>query len=127
MDFSSIILFKEQGKDVTFDTLLKDIYITSKSKKEGIQAIVDLTIGKIKNAADAAMLGSTVVEYLEVGVKNDDQLVKLAQIVQRATARVSSKSESELGLTPEEILDLREDANRILEEANLALEEVQDR
>ena len=47
----------------------------------------------------------TIKEYLEINVKNDEQLVKLATVVQRimaAEGRISSDSGDEFGLTEAE-------------------------
>ena len=53
-------------------------------------------------------------EYLEINVKNDDQLVKVAGIVQRIIAAESKgSSEDEYGLTEsekEQLMDAIEDA-----------------
>lgn len=108
MDFSSITVFvDESGNPVTFDKILQEIHTTSRSKKGKIQAIVEDLTGKIKNAGDAAIVGPTIVDLLEVGVKNDDQLVKLAQIVQRATTRTTLDSkDGTAGLSDEEKREL---------------------
>lgn len=118
MDFSTIKLFDdESGNAIMFDTLLKDIYKTSKSKKGSIESIVNNMIDKVKNAADAAMLGPVIAEYVEIGIKNDDQLVKLAQIIQRATARVTVGLEKGSGgLTSEEVLELKQIARETVTE-----------
>lgn len=108
MDFSSIKMFDDEGKAITFDVLLRDIYVTSKKKKLSIDDIVAKLIVNVKNATDAAMLGPVIAEYVEVGIKNDDQLVKLAQIVQRATMKATSTSGEEMGLSEEEVLELKQ-------------------
>ena len=56
----------------------------------------------IKNIGDATILVPMIAEYMDISVKNDDALIKMAAIVQRAVARnQTGESSSEL-LTEEE-------------------------
>ena len=57
----------------------------------------------IKDGDTAVQLVPMIKEYLEINVKNDDQLVKMAGIVQRLiSAEQKSSSEDEFGLSEEE-------------------------
>jgi hypothetical protein len=61
-------------------------------------------VGFIKDGDTAVQIIPMLKEYLEINVKNDEQLVKLATIVQRITAaekRVSA-DEGEFGLSEQE-------------------------
>jgi hypothetical protein len=73
------VLFK--GK--TLGDLFGEIYDNSaRTRKQLKDLILDLT--KLVNTpADAQRIIPLVKEYMEIGIKNDDQLVKLATIVQR--------------------------------------------
>ena len=73
------ILFK--GK--TLGDLFGEIYDNSaRTRKQLKDLILDLT--KLVNTpADAQRIIPLIKEYMELGIKNDDQLVKLATIVQR--------------------------------------------
>lgn len=118
MDFSEIELFKnEDGTTVTFDELLKDIYTTSRRKKTALDSLTDNISAKIKTANDAAVLGPIVAEYVQAGIKNDDQLVKLAQVIQRATMRIKPGGDADGigGLSEEEKRELMQAASEILE------------
>ena len=55
----------------------------------------------IKNISDATIIVPIIKEYLEVSVKNDEHLIKMAAIVQRAMSRQESKADGVL-LTEEE-------------------------
>ena len=50
---------------------------------------------------DATVVVPLIKEYLEIGVKNDEHLIKMAAIVQRAQSR-STDGSSEMLLTEEE-------------------------
>lgn len=73
-----------EGK--TFSDLMKDIYDNQSKKKDQIFTLVTELSGYVKTAQDAAMIVPLIKEYLEVGVRNDEQLVKLAAIFQKIMA-----------------------------------------
>ena len=57
----------------------------------------------IKDGDTAVQIVPMIKEYLEINVKNDDQLVKMAGIVQRLiSAESKAGSEDEYGLSEEE-------------------------
>jgi predicted nucleotide-binding protein (sugar kinase/HSP70/actin superfamily) len=78
MDFD-VEIFK--GK--TFSELMKDIYSNSTKKDRQINMLIGELRPLIKNIGDATVIVPLIKEYLEVGVKNDEHLVKLAAVVQR--------------------------------------------
>ena len=78
MDFD-IEIFK--GK--SFSDLMKDIYSNSSKKDRQINMLIGELRPLIKNVGDATVIVPLIKEYLEVGVKNDEHLVKLAAVVQR--------------------------------------------
>ena len=79
--------------DKNFSDLMKDIYDNTKKKEEQITGLINQLKPMIKNMTDASMMVPLIREYLEVGVKNDDNLVKLTAIVQRLLVS-SAKSSS---------------------------------
>lgn len=97
MDFSKEIF---KGKD--FSGLLKDIYDNRAKKDEQIKILINELRHLVKNINDATLLVPLLKDYVEVGVKNDENLVKMAAIVQRAMARSTESGEGELILTDEE-------------------------
>jgi len=48
----------------------------------------------ITNISDASMLVPTIKDFMEVSVKNDEHLVKLAAVVQRAMSNKTEESNS---------------------------------
>lgn len=70
-------------RDKTLSDLLGEIYDNSdKTRKQLRELITELT-RMVQTPADAQRLVPLIKEYMEIGVKNDDQLLKLATIVQR--------------------------------------------
>lgn len=85
--------------NVSLSDLLSDIYKNSTVKKSKIDVIMDSFLPLIKQSKDVAYVGSVVKDLLDVSVKNDEQLVKIATIAQRLIT--SDGAEDELGLTDE--------------------------
>ena len=70
-----------EGKSLS--SLFKDIYSNSKRNKTQLEILVKEVSGFIKDGDMAVQLIPMIKEYLEINVKNDELLVKLASIVQR--------------------------------------------
>ena len=73
-----------EGK--TLSDVFKDIYDNSKTNKQQLEVLMKEVVGFIKDGDTAVQIIPMLKEYLEINVKNDEQLVKLATIVQRITA-----------------------------------------
>ena len=90
-----------EGKSLS--SLFKDIYDNSTNNKKQLEILVKELAGFITDGNMAIQLIPMIKEYLEINVKNDEQLVKLAAIVQRIIAAESKGgSESEFGLSEKE-------------------------
>ncbi len=91
-----------EGK--TLSDVFKDIYDNSKTNKTQLEVLMKEVVGFIKDGDTAVQIIPMLKEYLEINVKNDEQLVKLATIVQRITAAEKRVSDSgdEFGLTDAE-------------------------
>lgn len=73
-----------------FSDLLKDIYDNQKKKDRQINLLIGDLKPLIKNITDASILVPVIKDYMEVSVKNDEHLVKMAAVIQRM---VSNKNE----------------------------------
>ena len=83
--------------------LFKDIYDNTTRNKTQLEVLMKEVTGFIKDGDTAVQIIPMLKEYLEINVKNDEQLVKLATIVQRlAQASASGDSEGEFGLSEKE-------------------------
>ena len=90
-----------EGKSLS--GLFKDIYENTKTNKEQLEVLMKEVVGFIKDGDMAIQLIPMIKEYLEINVKNDEQLVKLATVVQRLIAAENKGgSESEFGLSDKE-------------------------
>ena len=104
-----------EGK--TLSDVFKDIYDNSKRNKEQLEVLMKEVVGFIKDGDTAVQIIPMLKEYLEINVKNDEQLVKLATIVQRlAQASASGDSEGEFGLTEKEKEQLMNNIQQTVEE-----------
>ena len=67
----------------TLGSLFEDIYNISRQNRSEIRELVAEMSKLIVSPSDVINIAPVIQQYLEVGVKNDEQLVKLATIVQR--------------------------------------------
>ena len=104
---------QEVFKGKSFSDLLSDIYTNSKKKENQINGLIRDLQPMIKNIGDATVIVPLIAEYLDVSVKNDDHLVKMAAIVQRAMARTTQSEGRAAILTEEEKKQLIEVAQEI--------------
>jgi hypothetical protein len=70
-------------KGKSFSDLCKDIVKNSEEKKTQIDILITDLREMIKTINDATMIVPLLKEYFDVGVRNDEQLIKLAAIIQR--------------------------------------------
>ncbi len=93
----------ELYKGKTFGSLCQDIVKNSEEKRQQIDVLITDLRGMIKELKDAVMVVPMLKEYYDIGVRNDEQLIKLAAIIQRL---IAGKSNGEDGgnvlLTDEE-------------------------
>ena len=74
----------------------------SNRNKEQLEVLMKEVVGFIKDGDTAVQIIPMLKEYLEINVKNDEQLVKIAAIVQRLASSDSKGAEAEFGLSEEE-------------------------
>ena len=77
-----------------FSDLLKDIYENQKKKDRQINLLIADLKPMLNNISDAAILVPVIKDFIEVSVKNDEHLVKLAAVVQRAMSNKTEESNS---------------------------------
>ena len=78
----------------TFGSLCKDIVKNSEEKKQQLDVLITDLREMIKDIKDAVMVVPLLKEYYDIGVRNDEQLIKLAAVVQRI---ISGKEKAEGG------------------------------
>jgi hypothetical protein len=73
-----------------YSDLLKDIVKNHKTKQTQIKALVEQLTDMVNEPGEAVMLVPLIKGYLDSDIKNDEALVKLAQITQKAIAPTTS-------------------------------------
>ena len=114
MDSLNQILFD----DKSFSDLLKEIHGNQKKKAKQLASLIAELRPLVQSLGDATVVVPLIKEYMEISVKNDDQLIKMAAIVQRlSTGNVNS---GDGGLLTEEemaqLQDLTEEIAKTVEE-----------
>jgi len=87
----------------TFQDLTKDIYDNVKNKKLQLDLLVQEIHGFIQTIDDAILIAPVIKEIMDVSVKNDEHLVKLASVLQRIiTKSMGGIDEDSIALTEQE-------------------------
>jgi hypothetical protein len=80
--------------NTTYEDLLKEIHKKSKDKDKQITALIDQLKPLIGDTVNSAiMVVPLISNYLNSSLKNDDNLIKLATLVQRTMVPDSSGSD----------------------------------
>lgn len=72
------------GKNLS--SLFRDIYDNQQNKKKNISDLIESLRKLIKNVGEATVIAPIIKDLIEVSVKNDDHLIKLANIAQKLAA-----------------------------------------
>ena len=85
-----------------FSDILKEIYDNQQKKDKQINALISELKPLVQEIGDATLIVPLIKEYLEISVKNDEQLIKMATIIQRIVNNNSSNSDGGFGISEEE-------------------------
>ncbi len=110
-------------EDKTFSDLAQDIYNTSKKKELQIDNLIGQLKPLVTSVGAAQAIVPLVQGYLEVGVKNDEQLVKLAAVLQRHVSslqrvKVNGTNGDDFILSEDEKLQLLQLAEQEIKNVN---------
>ena len=94
-----------------FADLLEEIYTNQKRREAQVTALISELKPMVTDIGDATLIVPLIKEYMEIGVKNDDALIKMATLVQRALN--SSNEEGGLGISDEEKSQLLEEMEKL--------------
>ena len=108
MDSLNQIIFD----DKSFSDLLKEIHKNQSKKAKQLASLIAELRPLITSLGDATVVVPLIKEYMEISVKNDDQLIKMAAIVQRLSTGTSNTGDGGL-LTEEEMEQLQQVAEEI--------------
>jgi hypothetical protein len=107
MDFETKIFGNK-----SFSDLLKNIYDNSREKEKQIKDLISGLKPFVADTQSALMVVPLIKEYLDVSVKNDDSLIKMAGIVQRAMANSGGNGDGDF-LSEAELEQLRGEVQKI--------------
>ena len=115
------------GKNLS--SLFKDIYDNQQVKKKNISELIESLRKLIRNVGEATVIAPIIKDLIDVSVKNDDHLIKLATIGQRL-ASAEAKGIGEDGWLSENekaqlLNDLEDTVNQIESKAKEKLTEVE--
>ena len=111
MDALNQILFDNKS----FGDLLKEIHGNQNKKAKQIGQLITELKPMMTSIGDATVIVPLIKEYMDISVKNDDALLKMAAIVQRLSTGTSSGGDGGL-LTDAEMEQLQQVAEEITKE-----------
>jgi|TARA_S200002703_G_C3771024_1_gene237389 hypothetical protein len=98
-------------KSKKFSDILSEIYDNQKKKEKQITGLIAELKPLISDIGDATLIVPLIKEYMEIGIKNDEQLIKMATIIQRTLN--SSSSNDDLSISDEEKAQLMEELDKL--------------
>ena len=117
-----------EGK--TFQDLTKDIYENTNKKKLQIDLLISEIHGFITTIDDVVIIAPIIKEYMEVSIKNDEHLVKLAGVLQRIISKSTSGVDDESMLLSdsekEELMSTLQDSVQDLQNESDRLNTIKD-
>jgi len=94
-----------------FSDLLEEIYNNQKRREAQVSALISELKPMVSDIGDATLIVPLIKEYLEIGVKNDNALIKMATLVQRALSNTAE--DGGLGISDEEKQQLLDEIDKI--------------
>jgi|TARA_R100001510_G_C7651530_1_gene209220 hypothetical protein len=106
-DFDKIVFKKKKFSDI-----LSEIYDNQKQKQQQISVLISELKPLIQDIGDATLIVPLIKEYLDLGIKNDEQLIKVATIIQRMVKSTENNGTGEL-ISEEEKAQLMKEINKL--------------
>ena len=117
-------LDKEIFNGKTLSDLFGEIYDNSKETKSQVKGLIGELKPLIENIGDATLLVPMIKEYMEIGVKNDEHLIKLATVIQRIETAAAKGDGEEFDLSElQDLIEEQEALDREVEETQNSTEE----
>jgi hypothetical protein len=98
-----------------FSDILEEIYNNQKKKDKQISALIAELKPLVQEIGDATLIVPLIKEYLEISVKNDEQLIKMATIIQRIMS-TGGTADNGFGISDEEKAQLLAEIDKFKEE-----------
>ena len=97
--------------DKKFSDILEEIYQNQRKRDAQVGALISELKPLVQEIGDATLIVPLIKEYMEIGVKNDESLIKMATIVQRALQNIDE--DGGLGISDEEKAQLLEEMEKL--------------
>jgi hypothetical protein len=120
-NFDDITLFGSTSLSDIFKQIHRNNKDTDKQINELIDALKPLASS---NAGSAVMLMPTVKDLIDVNVKNNEQLIKMAGIAQRAATATANNTSTDF-FDPSEIQQLLEEQRAVQQEGQKLLDQTE--
>jgi len=98
MDNLDTLIFKNKK----FSSILEEIYTNQKSKEKQISTLINELKPLITDIGDATLIVPLIKEYMDLGLKNDDHLIKMATLIQRFLSQKSDNGSNDFSMSEEE-------------------------
>jgi hypothetical protein len=98
-----------------FSDILEEIYNNQQKKDKQISALISELKPLVESIGDATLIVPLIKEYLEISVKNDEQLIKMATIIQRIMNNTAGEGGG-FGISDEEKAQLLAEIDKIKKE-----------
>jgi hypothetical protein len=85
-----------------FSDILEEIYTNQQKKDKQISILISELKPLVQEIGDATLIVPLIKEYLEISVKNDEQLIKMATIIQRIMNNNVGPNDGGFGISEEE-------------------------
>tara|TARA_B100002019_G_C20747713_1_gene346997 strand:- start:50 stop:418 length:369 start_codon:yes stop_codon:yes gene_type:complete len=118
-------LDKEIFNGKTLSDLFSEIHDNSTTTRAQVKALIGELKPLIENIGDATLIVPMIKEYMEIGVKNDEALIKLATIIQRIET-ANTKGDGSDMFDFSELQDLLEESEEVKNEIETKEEEQED-
>jgi len=104
-------------KGKTLSDLFGEIYDNSKETKGQVKGLIGELKPLIENIGDATLIVPMIKEYMEIGVKNDEHLIKLATVIQRIETAAAKGDTDEFDFSDlQDLLEEQEALDKEVEE-----------
>lgn len=117
-------LDKEIFKGKTLSDLFQEIHDNSTNTRQQVRGLINELKPLIEGIGDATLIVPMIKEYMEIGVKNDEALIKMATIVQRIVSAESKGESSEFDFS--DLQDLLEEQQEIEQQVEEVKKEEED-
>ena len=100
-------------KGKNFQDILEEIHTQAVKKRESIEKLTGTVAAMVKKPNDAAVLVPVWRDLIDIGIKNDEHLIKIATIVQRL---MTADGAANVGASGDWVLT-QDDRDKLLKEA----------